>query len=236
MKRYLTALLTCLPLAAGAAAGISKINGSVRVTADHPVGDVENVNGSIEVEAGATVGNIETVNGNIELGERANAGNLESVNGGVRLGAQAKVASVNTVSGALRFAEGVQISGDVSAVNATISLAKGSNVDGQLSNVNGKITLESSHVGGRLETVNGDITVGSGSRVDGGILVEKPTHSRGNSRVPKIIIGPEAVVSGPLKFEHEVELHVSTRAQIGPVTGAKPIPFAGSEPDGAPRS
>jgi len=39
------------------------------------------------------------------------------------------------------------------------------------------------------------------------------------------------VIAGPLKFEREVELYVSTRAQIGPVTGAKPIPFSGNDPD-----
>lgn len=231
MKRYLTALLACLPLAAGAAAGISKLNGSIRVTADHPVGDVDSVNGSIQVEAGATVGDVETVNGRIELAEHTTAGNLESVNGSVRLGTQAKASSINTVNGALRFGEGVRIAGDVCAVNGTVSLAKGSDVGGRLSNVNGKITLESSRVGGRLETVNGDIAVGPGSRVEGGILVGKRPYTVGTRRVPRIVIGPDAVIAGPLEFKRKVELYVSTRAQIGPVTGATPIPFSGSDPD-----
>jgi hypothetical protein len=38
------------------------------------------------------------------------------------------------------------------------------------------------------------------------------------------------VVEGRLKSEHEVELYVSDRAQIGSVEGAKAVTFSGNEP------
>jgi hypothetical protein len=59
--------------------------------------------------------------------------------------------------------------------------------------------------------------------VGGGILVEKPSmgwFNSGNSRKPRIVIGPNSVVEGPLVFEREVELLVHSTAKIGPVTGA----------------
>jgi hypothetical protein len=57
--------------------------------------------------------------------------------------------------------------------------------------------------------------------VQGGILVEKPHGiSWGKPRVPRIIIGPNAVVNGELRFEREVELYVHTSAKIGSVSGA----------------
>jgi hypothetical protein len=48
-----------------------------------------------------------------------------------------------------------------------------------------------------------------------------------DQRVPTIIIGPDAVVSGTLHFEREVNLYVSSRAKIGLVEGATPNAFLG---------
>jgi hypothetical protein len=58
--------------------------------------------------------------------------------------------------------------------------------------------------------------------VKGGILVEK-SHgfSWGRQKIPRIVIGPDAVVQGELRFEKEVELFVHPGAKIGTVTGAK---------------
>jgi len=54
-----------------------------------------------------------------------------------------------------------------------------------------------------------------------GILVEKPRGiSFGRLRVPRIVIGPNAVVEGELRFEREVELFVHPKARIGKVVGA----------------
>ena len=45
-------------------------------------------------------------------------------------------------------------------------------------------------------------------------------------RDPRIIIGPNAVVEGPLVFERPVTLYVHTSARIGAVTGATAKPFS----------
>ena len=38
-------------------------------------------------------------------------------------------------------------------------------------------------------------------------------------KVPRVVIGPGAVVEGPLKFERKGDLYVSDRATIGPGRG-----------------
>ncbi len=78
-----------------------------------------------------------------------------------------------------------------------------------------------------IETVNGDITVGVGSQVEGGIEVKKPNFnlSLTPGRKPRVIIGPNATVSGPLEFQREVTLYVHRTARVGPVSGAVAVPF-----------
>jgi hypothetical protein len=233
MKKLYLALLACLPLAAVANEGsVSKVNGSVRVEAGQTAGDASTVNGSVTIEEGATAADVDTVNGSITIERNATVQKVDSVNGGVSLGVDAKAAAVETVNGTLKLAEGAQVSGDVSAVNGSAQLAKGADIKGQLSNVNGKMTINAAHVGGGLKTVNGDILVGADSRIEGGILVEKPNLNwfSHNRRPPRIIIGPGAVVEGKLRFEHEVELLVSDRAKIGPVDGATAVTFSGDAP------
>jgi DUF4097 and DUF4098 domain-containing protein YvlB len=232
MKTLCLALLACLPFAAFAAGSVSKVNGSVRVEAGQNASDVSTVNGSVTIEEGATADDVDTVNGSISIERNATVKGVESVNGGITLNENAKAASMETVNGKLRLAEGAQVSGDVSAVNGTADLAKGSNVGGGLSNVNGKMTINAAHVGGGLKTVNGDITVGPEARVEGGILVEKPNGGWFNTKrhIPRIVIGPGAIVEGRLRFEHEVELYVSDRAKIGAVEGAKAVTFSGDQP------
>ena len=61
----------------------------------------------------------------------------------------------------------------------------------------------------------------------GGIKVTKPQGFRLNvKRDPRIIIGPNAIVEGPLVFERPVTLYVHTSAKIGPVTGATAKSFS----------
>ena len=95
--------------------------------------------------------------------------------------------------------------------------------------VNGAIGLVDTDVGGSVNTVNGDVTIGIDSHVRGGLTVEKP---RGNGigisfkqRAPRIVIGPGAVVEGPLVFKREVKLYVHRTARVGAVTGATPMAF-----------
>jgi len=48
--------------------------------------------------------------------------------------------------------------------------------------------------------------------------------------IPRIVIGPGATVQGDLHFERTVQLFVSDKATIGPVSGATPVPFTGDSP------
>jgi hypothetical protein len=52
--------------------------------------------------------------------------------------------------------------------------------------------------------------------VDGGILVEKSNSwfSWSNSKPPRVVIGPRAVIGGSMVFQREVELHVSESEYI----------------------
>jgi DUF4097 and DUF4098 domain-containing protein YvlB len=235
MKHSWLAILACIPLLAAAADNdISKVNGAIRVAAGEHVGDVETVNGSIHIEADATAEDVNTVNGSIQIGDGASVESLETVNGGINLGQRVKAHSLETVNGGLRISEGTRIEGKVSTVNGGVWMAKDADVAGKLATVNGGMMLQGAHVGGGLETVNGDINVGAGSRVEGGILVERPSFNLLNwhRKTPRIVIGPAAIVQGSLKFEHEVELYVSDSAKTGRIDGAKPIMFSGDSPKG----
>ncbi|MEI2796294.1 hypothetical protein V8246_11590 [Pseudoxanthomonas sp. F11] len=212
MTRTHTALLLTLALAttpALAQQDVSKVNGSVSADAGQAYGDLETVNGSVSIAAGATVEDASTVNGSITVGDKAQAASLETVNGAIRVG------------------KDVQVRKDVETVNGSIFIDRGTTIGGNVDTVNGAIGLVGTRLAGGIETVNGDITVGIGSHVKGGIKVEKP---RGWSikprRDPRIIIGPNAVVEGPLVFERPVTLYVHTSARIGAVTGATAKPFS----------
>ncbi|AMU96714.1 hypothetical protein [Xanthomonas citri] len=165
--------------------------------------DVSKVNGKISADAGKTYGALETVNGSIEIGAGAQTKNVETVNGGIRIGDNARTGGVETVNGSILAERGSQISGGVETVN-------------------GSIGLVGTELGKGIETVNGDITVGVGSHVRGGIEVSKPSFgfSFQPSRKPRVVIGPDAVVDGPLHFEREVNLYVHRSAKIGAVSGA----------------
>ena len=223
MRRFSTILILAAlalglglpPLASASDNDISKVNGSVQVEAGQQVGDVSTVNGAVHVGDGASVREASTVNGEVELGTKAQATELGTVNGAISLGSASRV------------------SGKVNAVNGSIHLARGADIGGRLENVNGAIVLDGAHVAGGIGTVAGDITVGADSRVEGGILVDKPNNGWfrwGSERKPVIVIGPHAVVQGTLEFRREVVLKVSDSAQIGPVKGATVEKFSGATP------
>lgn len=208
MIRTRTVLLLTLALAATPALAqqeISKVNGSVNAEAGQAYGDLDTVNGSIRIDDGVTAQDASTVNGSITVGDKARVESLETVNGGIRVG------------------KGVQVRNDVETVNGSIFTDRGTTVGGTVDTVNGSIGLVSTQVAGDIGTVSGDITVGVGSHVKGGIKV---TKSKGINisvvpkRDPRVIIGPNAVVEGPLVFERPVTLYVHSSAKVGPVTGA----------------
>lgn len=207
MQRQLAVLLYAFSaVALGATGNISKVNGGITLAPGQQAGDVSTVNGSISIGGDARVRDVETVNGSIRVGERAQARSIETVNGGVTLG------------------EGALVSDDVSAVNGSLTLRQGARVDGRLENVNGDFDLSGAEVRGGLETVNGDVRVGAGSRIEGGILVEKSNgwFSRHLGKPPRITIESGAVVNGTLRFEREVDLHVAEGAVVGPIEGVAP--------------
>ena len=201
-----------------AAAGVAQAHDEQRIR------DIDKVNGSITAKAGQFYGDLSTVNGGIDLQRGAKVEDVETVNGGIEAGDEVVARSVSTVNGGIRFGQRAQVDGDVETVNGGIFFDRGSNVRRGVSTVNGGIGLVDTDLGGGIETVNGDITVGVGSHVKGGIRVEKPTGNwglrMGKPKVPRIVIGPNAVVAGNLVFEREVTLHVHQSARIGNVSGA----------------
>lgn len=216
-------------------------------------GDIHETNKSIAVESGRTVGQVKTTNGQVRLKERVTARDVISTNGGITIGEESSVERVSTTNGnialhrgaqaraahstngSISIDENVQVAGDAQTTNGSIIIKRGARVGGNVKTTNGRIALERARVDGGLSTNNGDVEVGANSHVGKGITIGKSGgrlfNLFGNSnRPPKIIIGPNAVVSGSLVFEREVELYVSESAKIGPVTGATPVMFKGERP------
>ena len=190
--------------------------------------DISKVNSAIGVEAGSQYGSLDTVNGSIDIGANARTGKAETVNGGIDVGARAHTGALETVNGGIRLEENVTTTGGVSTVNGGIFVARGGNIGGNVETVNGAIGLVDTDVSGGIETVNGDVTVGVGSHVRGGVHYAKqnrPFISIGKRRIPRVIIGPNARVDGPLRFEREVVLYVHSTAKTGAITGATAIRF-----------
>lgn len=194
--------------------------------------DISKVNGSVTVGSGQTQGNVSTVNGAISLDDGATAAAVETVNGGVSLANGARAASVEAVNGAIRLGENAMVDGDVEGVNGAITLLPGARIAGKLGNVNGTISLDGAHVGGLLSSSNGSMLIGSGSVVEGGLLMRKPKGRISNDRPPRVVIGPGAQVNGTLVFERDVHLYVHDSARIGTVTGATVMRFSGETPAG----
>lgn len=192
----------------------SKINGSIHVPAGKPPGAVSTVNGSIHIDDNAAITGASTVNGGIQLGDHASATSMSSVNGSIAVG------------------DGAHLSEGASSVNGALTVGTGADVAASLANVNGKITVTAAHVGGGIKTVNGSISITGASRVEGGILVQKPATELLQivHTIPTIVIGPGATVQGELRFERAVKLYVSDKATIGSVTGATAVPFSGDNP------
>jgi DUF4097 and DUF4098 domain-containing protein YvlB len=166
------------------------------------------------------------------LDDNATVTTASTVNGSVHLGAHAAANSVETVNGSIDLDAGAKVSRNADTVNGALRLRDGSEVAGTLTNVNGQITLDAAHVGGGIKTVNGDILINANSHVEGGILVEQE-HGffiHFGVGVPRIVIGPGAVVQGEMRFHRQVKLYVSDKATIGAVSGATAIPFSGNEP------
>ncbi|GAA5083280.1 hypothetical protein GCM10025759_36070 [Lysobacter panacisoli] len=197
--------------------------------------DIDKVNGSITVEPGETVGNLETVNGSIRIGAGARTGHAETVNGSITVAENVQAGGLETVNGSIRVAGNGKLASDLETVNGGVFVDRGGDVNGHIETVNGAIGLVDTDLSGGITTVNGDVTVGIDSHVKGGIRYTKPNTSWisfNKPRDPKVIIGPNAVVDGPLVFERKVELYVHSTAKTGPITGATAVRFDGAMPPG----
>lgn len=197
--------------------------------------DIDNVNSSITAEAGQTYGDLSTVNGGITIEMKTRIEDAETVNGSIRSEDDLQSRSLSTVNGSIHLGLRAQVDGKIETVNGGIFVGSGGKVAHGIETVNGAIGIVETTVGGDIETVNGDITVGIGSRVKGGIKVEKPNKGwggfrMGKQRIPRIVIGPNAVVEGRLVFEREVKLYVHSSARIGSVGGATAVRFDGAAP------
>ena len=218
MNKLLILLIATLWSAAcaGTEPSISRVLGSIDVSADRAVGDVTTVNGGIEIGAHTVAARVETVNGHVRLGEGARADSLETVNGGITLEA------------------GAQVAGKVETVNGSLRLAPGAEVGAGLRNVNGDVRVDGAHVVGVLRTSTGSIETAN-ARLDGGILVDENHSNWGlfTWGTPRVVIGPGTVIGGALKFQRKVNLFVSDRASVaGPIEGAVAVTYSG---DRAPR-
>lgn len=196
---------------------------------------IDKVNGSIDAEAGQTYGNLDTVNGSIRIATGAHTGSAETVNGSIKVADDAHSGGLTTVNGSIHLDARVQVDGGIETVNGGIFVDRGGRVSKGVATVNGAIGLVDTDLEGGIDTVNGDITVGVGSHVKGGIKVKKPGASWfpisfGKHQPPRIIIGPNAVVDGPLVFERAVKLYVHSSAHIGSVSGATAVRYNGDRP------
>ena len=234
----LAAVTVCGP-ALAADQGVSSVMTSINIDPGQRAGEVSDVNGSIHIGANAVVGHVNDVNGSVHLDQSATAVSLTTVNGSVHVGSGAHVTdSVRTVNGSITLESGADVAGPLSAVNGSMTVSNG-HVGGSVSNVNGVIRILTSHVGGDIAGVNGGIEIGPNSKVDGGLHIRRNDSSGWfnwwnflffSRSPPRIVIGPGAVVSGPLVFEQEVKLYVSDRAHIGSIKGATAIRYSGDRP------
>lgn len=214
---------------------LSKVNGSVTAKAGRAYGDVSTVNGSISIESKATAQDVDTVNGEITVDSGAKIGDVSTVNGEIILRNDVSARSVETVNGSITGVSNVRVAKNVEAVNGSIEIGANSVIQGSVENVNGSIKLLALKVQGNIETVNGNITLGDNTEITGSITVRKATGwgmNWGKPKVPRIVIGPNVQVHGPLVFEREVELYVHSSAKLhGKITGATAVSYTDKVPN-----
>ncbi len=214
------------------------INKSINIEAGSQAEGASTVNGSITVGSGATVtGTLETVNGAIRIEKNAVIEDAGTVNGSIKIASGVKAEDIEGVNGSIRIGENVTIKGEVSVVNGRIGVDSGSTISDGVSNVNGEITITGAEIGGDLSTVNGDVSLTDGANLHGNLTIEKPggiNWGKGNSRKPRIIVGPGSKVGGEIIAEREIELYISDTAEVGGVSGVmsmdQAVRFSGKQP------
>lgn len=220
------ALLLSAP--AMAQQSIDRVFGGIEAESGQEYGALETVNGGIRIRDQARVRSAETVNGGVRIGHDAIVGDVETVNGGIKIGNGSRVRNAETVNGGIALARAAQVEGDAETVNGAITGAAEARIGDNVETVNGSIRLSGVTVGGNLTTTHGDIELDAGTVINGELRVEKPSlgwWNTGNRRDPRVVLGANVVVKGPLVFEREVDLRVHPSAQHGPITGATAKPL-----------
>lgn len=203
---------------------LRSVNGSVRIGEEAQVsGNLSNVNGPIEVGERARVGSITNVNGLIGLQAGAEAGRIESVNGAITLVREVTITgNVTGVNGSIEIGESGRVDGDVVTVNGRLALGPDVRVAGKVANVRGKIELDGTFVE-EIETTAGSIELSGATIVEGRLWVKAARN--GDDHLPRIVIGPQVKVGGPLQFDRPVELLIHESAEVGEIIGAEPECF-----------
>ena len=215
----------------------ASLNKSIKIGDGETTSGASTVNGSITVGSDAVVtGTVSTVNGTIRIGDNARVEDAETVNGSLRVSDGAQSQDLSSVNGAVHVGTGVTVDGEISVVNGKINLESGTTVSRDVSNVNGEIKLSGAEVSGNLTTVNGDVLLQDKALLKGDLVVEKPSgwNNNSSSRKSKVIIGPGSRVGGSIILEQEVELYISTSAEVGGVSGVMSMDdaerFSGKRP------
>ena len=200
-------------------------------------GDISKVNRSISIDDGGRAGDVETVNGSITIGSDAVVETAETVNGSVRIGTNAQAETLETVNGSITVGSKTVVADGIETVNGGIQLADDAASLGKIETVNGRIELgPRAQANAGIELVNGGVELKQAARVTGDIVVKKPSGwFNSNNKPPRVILGPDSVVTGNLVFEHEVELYMHTSAKVGgkqngPLVGGKVNTFSGDAP------
>lgn len=212
---------------------LKTISGDIELKAGAQAGRASTVSGDIDLESGAKAGALTTVSGDIDGGDFAQLGDLATVSGDIKLGQDARTGAAKSTSGDIHYGRNAVLK-QAETVSGEIFIAQGGAVAGDIKTISGSIGLIGTRLDGSVTTYVGDVTIGIGSHVKGGLTVRKP--ERGNSalgfnnnnrvtingpqRIPRIIIGPDAVIEGALVFEHEVKLYVHASAKTGAISGA----------------
>lgn len=203
----------------GSSKGASSVNGSITVGDDATVtGNLSTVNGTIRVGEGAQIEDATTVNGSLRISNNVKSEDLETVNGAVKIGERVEVdGAVTAVNGSISLKEGSSVSSSLSNVNGDISL-RGSTVGDDVSTVNGDVSvLDGAVIAGDLE-----------------IEKPRGWNSGRNSKDPTITIGSGSRVQGVIRLERKVKLYISDSAEVGGVEGVMSmddaIRFSGNRP------
>jgi len=208
---------------------VSKISGDVQTQAGQQYGSLATVSGDIHVAGKVQAKSVHSVSGDITVDTDATVGDVATTSGELRIAESGKTGGLKSVSGSLALGRNVVVDGDVTSVSGNIFTDRGSRIAGDVTSVSGTIALVQTEVGGGIHFVSNDVTVGIGSHVKGGISLRKPQFSS-QDRPPRVVIGPNAVVDGPLDFELPVQLYVHSSAKTGKITGATPIAFSTPTP------